>query len=674
MASPVRYPWGVELLGRQDQVRAVLERFEHAQLVCVFGPAGIGKTALAVAVVAAAGPDRPIQLLEADRLDAGLLDMVPRMVAAGPDARWVVVSRRRLRIPGESVYVLGPLDSEAGVAVLAQALNRAGLRYSPDEVRPLAERLGGHPLALIEAARAIELHGLVGVFARVDTDGVRALPRVVDALQQTWSELGPRARAVFAVARCFARPASAQALLVTTGATDDDLRAVLDRALLVRTPSDPPGFSPAAVWDEVAPLLDGLPDAGDAHARWAIDRGDTRERLAAWDRGEAAAQAVPVLVDVASRALRAGDRAQSERLLAQADAMASAPSERARVLALDALLQRPDDPASAAALYSQAIDLLPPDDRLREVLSGELAAARWEAGQHAEGIVALEAARHAAQLAGDVRAEGVATSNLGVMRHLAGLLPRARELHERALELHGQAEHPRFEAIAHLDLGGLALDEGAAVLAVRHYRAAIDGLADVGDRRLELLARAACRAAQARLGEVDLPSQATELDQLGHPMFAEAARLYERLAQGAAAPLDFDAAPYTARPDEVQLPARLLGQLAAAWSRGRVIVVPDDRSGFRLGPHAVDLTRRVAYRRVFAMFIERRLNGEGPADLDTVIGAGWRGERMAAAAAKNRAHVAMSSLRRLGLADVLETVAQGWQLAPDVVITRSPSR
>ncbi len=51
--------------------------------------------------------------------------------------------------------------------------------------------------------------------------------------------------------------------------------------------------------------------------------------------------------------------------------------------------------------------------------------------------------------------------------------------------------------------------------------------------------------------------------------------------------------------------------------------------------------------------------------------AGWPRERVGHLAAKNRVHVAVSTLRKLGLRDVLLSRDDGWLLDPHVALVRS---
>ncbi|MFO0548513.1 MAG: tetratricopeptide repeat protein [Polyangiaceae bacterium] len=96
-------------------------------------------------------------------------------------------------------------------------------------------------------------------------------------------------------------------------------------------------------------------------------------------------------------------------------------------------------------------------------------------------------------------------------------------------------------------------------------------------------------------------------------------------------------------------------------------VVRKGARAFRL-PHAtsdVDLSKRVPLQRILLALAERRVSAPGETmDLYEIIAAGWPGERIAERAAHNRVHVALTTLRKLGLRDHLVSEAGGYLLRP----------
>ena len=71
------------------------------------------------------------------------------------------------------------------------------------------------------------------------------------------------------------------------------------------------------------------------------------------------------------------------------------------------------------------------------------------------------------------------------------------------------------------------------------------------------------------------------------------------------------------------------------------------------GGAVVDLSRRRPLMRIVAALAERRRRDAPPMALADLIAAGWPGERILPAAATDRVHVAISTLRKLGLRGVL---------------------
>jgi hypothetical protein len=84
----------------------------------------------------------------------------------------------------------------------------------------------------------------------------------------------------------------------------------------------------------------------------------------------------------------------------------------------------------------------------------------------------------------------------------------------------------------------------------------------------------------------------------------------------------------------------------------------------------VDLARRQPLRRLVVALARRRLDAPGEAlALDELITAGWPDERVRHDAAVNRVHVALTTLRNLGLRDMLVGSERGYFLNPAVPIS-----
>lgn len=84
------------------------------------------------------------------------------------------------------------------------------------------------------------------------------------------------------------------------------------------------------------------------------------------------------------------------------------------------------------------------------------------------------------------------------------------------------------------------------------------------------------------------------------------------------------------------------------------------------GSAPVDCSKRpVLWRLLLALALGPRGTARSLADL---VEAGWPGERMSRAAARNRLHVSLNRLRAMGLAPILLTTGDGYVLDPAVVV------
>ncbi len=126
------------------------------------------------------------QLLVLDNAEH-LVDAWPEvatLAAACPGLRILVTSRIPLRVRGEVLYPLTPLDQPAAARLFASraATVAPGTRLAPDDpdVLHLCQRLGGIPLAIELAAARVRLLSPADIVARLDevmaAEGARDLP------------------------------------------------------------------------------------------------------------------------------------------------------------------------------------------------------------------------------------------------------------------------------------------------------------------------------------------------------------------------------------------------------------------------------------------------------------------------------------------------------------------
>jgi predicted ATPase len=206
------------LVGRGEDVDSVARLLLEHRLVTISGPGGAGKSTLAVklardrreegldvafvelapvrstsdivrAVAEAAGvegpgaddatmlaeylaPRRLLLLLDnCEHVLEGSVDLVDRLLDAGPELRVLTTSREPLGVQGESVHVLGSLGHDAPTLFVERAVAATGRRVvaaSDPAVMELCERLDGLPLAIELAAAQMRHLTLTELIARLD--------------------------------------------------------------------------------------------------------------------------------------------------------------------------------------------------------------------------------------------------------------------------------------------------------------------------------------------------------------------------------------------------------------------------------------------------------------------------------------------------------------------------
>lgn len=346
-----------------------------------------------------------------------------------------------------------------------------------------------------------------------------------------------------------------------------------------------------------------------------------------------------------------------------------------------------EDFTAAAIHLREAGDPLAENVNLLRVVAVELELGELDACDEAvtQLLVNCEAV-------GDAYTARMARGYRAVVRHLLGHLDDAQERYEQAVEEGRSVAVPQFESTYAAYLALLHLERGDHAAARRSAEHAWTVIAPVEDPRVESFARAALAMADAALLRVELAREGLEATRAllatqtlaDFPRIAEAvgatvALVEAQLAadRGDRAPLlravdDAEAlsATLSALPsDEVRLAARALSHLSSEL-RGRADAWTVDRRGrWFEGPDArrVSLTNRATMVPMLAALVERRFAAPGEAlTLASLAEAAWPGESLAPKVLSNRVHVALSTLRKMGLDAALRREGDGYCLAPDV--------
>ncbi|MFK7931572.1 MAG: tetratricopeptide repeat protein [Myxococcota bacterium] len=682
------------------------------------GPPGGGRSTVLVDVVARwHGPAvrlRPDAWSEDLAALAGLGGSVLRSIDDAPEglnradlgAGPVVATGGRPGV-GWIVKEVGGLPTDEGV--------RLFLRHAPgarpvELVRQLVRTLGGHPTAVVAAARRWPLERLQSILLDPSPGW--------DGLRDAWDALSEANRRTLGL-MCALGGTAVRAGLIAASAEEGLPGLVASGWVGVREPGV--YRVSGALAQAVAPWQSEDPTPYQA---WIL--GEAQRRAEAWDRlGGARSwfayadwptlQGLPgsdqawfyeawSLSDVAPEALiNALDSAEMppvSRARCHARALLCLGRRAEALTVLDSVPKTIADANAAMAWVERGVV----HQRMRQL---DQALAAYETAEtalrglaHARGLMLCEANRAAvchdkgeleaaaqgygralqvASTLGEDRLRAIFGGNLGALFLEQGDSDQARATLADALRALSRESDPRFLAVIHVNLGNVDLVEGLLDAADTHYVRALSAFAET-DPASEALCHARRGAVAAQRDDLEQARAHHELaDALAQPLQAPHATremalwraILEWKAGDRAAALRRRTEAITGSPsladvsDEARLVLRLLESMMSDATQ--VLTVGPSGQWFRLpdGPR-VDIARYAACCRILAFLASWAERKPGHlSDADALIEAGWPGERIVPAAARNRLSVALVQLRKQGLREVMQRSAAGWRLDPE---------
>ncbi len=432
-----------------------------------------------------------------------------RWVARSPGTSFLVTSRQRLHLEGESILELDPLDAETeGVELFAQRaqVQRSDFALSNANraiVSEIVRLLDGLPLGLELAAarlRTLSLEQLRGRLA--DRLSVLAAPKpgrhrtLRATLDWSWELLHAWEQAAVAQASVFDGGFTLEAaeavldLAPHPGAPPvlDVVQALVDKCWLrTRVVLGAPRFEMLSSLQEYAgeklKTEGAIPGTGGANAVRQVEQrhGSFFARFGATDAIEALDGPGGVakwqsLAAELNNVVSACRRAVGRR---DGDVAVNALTASWKVLRL----RGPFAPAIDLGEAVLSIPGLPVDARARALR--ELASALWRMGRTEEARGLFEKALAAHRKTGNRASEGTVLNDLANLHKQRGEMEDARRLYDEALIIHREAGHRFDEGMILANLGILHSDQGRMEDARNLYEEALAIFREIGSRRPE---------------------------------------------------------------------------------------------------------------------------------------------------------------------------------------------
>ncbi|MCA1690246.1 MAG: AAA family ATPase [Actinobacteria bacterium] len=445
-------------VGRAADVSGVEDALRTARLVTVTGPGGVGKTRLALEVarkratgsvpivmvdlssigearmVATAfaeavgvpgarreaiadvvrflGEVKAIVVVDnCEHLAEAAAEAVMSLLEGCPKLRVLATSRSRLRLPGETVWALGPLDREDAFRLFverAEAVRAGAVGGASAAIEMLCERLEGLPLALELAAARVAILPPETILARLDgrlgvlTTAARGVPPRQRSLRATieWSVelLSDEERQAFTRLSVFPGSLSLEAAEAVVGAELDVLEGLVTQSLVMVLPRA--GSEPRyrmldalrSYAQEQLTAAGGEDELRDRHLRFFVARAEAVHAASAMGGSQADISALSEDLDNLRAAL--------------AWSLEHAPSDGLRLIGTSRQVWYRGGQAEGRDWAARLLDLHPEDDRGRAL--GLLAVGQFAVGyqDHASSRPRLLAAADLARRLGDPAVEG----------------------------------------------------------------------------------------------------------------------------------------------------------------------------------------------------------------------------------------------------------------------------
>ncbi|APR79065.1 transcriptional regulator, LuxR family, putative [Minicystis rosea] len=320
---------------------------------------------------------------------------------------------------------------------------------------------------------------------------------------------------------------------------------------------------------------------------------------------------------------------------------------------------------------------------------GALAALDLEAGRAEKAAAQFERVEGLSRRVGDRSSEAMAIAFQGHAHQELGRLVPAGAAFDRAIAAFSAIGDDLHAAIFAGYRAGVAHEQGDLPRAKDGYVHAAEQLATLGVARFEGLFRACLGAVLTDVGQPEEASGAFDaasaiLERVADPALLLALDLYRLHAlagtpEGAARAiaeahaLAEEKRALVAGSDDVRLSLRLVHRAASTPTKagtGAHLRVDPDGLWFEVaGARRVSLAKKRALRLLLRALVNARLRAPGRAlDAPALLSAGWPGERILAEAGAHRVRVAISTLRRSGLHDLLERRGDGYLLDPSAAV------